>query len=212
MLFTAGAFVAIDVEAVTHNAPSRNRQTQNQNQRQTQGQPQTHPIKIVGNKNFPEAITQALNLIREVSPQDYKLVTDYIKVIQHAKNYKQAGMAAYLDEPTFYMINEWVFAPATTPRAESPTGARMINEWVFAPATTVYAASQIVHDAYHSKLYHDYQKANNGLTPPKDVWTGENAERQCVAIQKKFLLAAKAPQDVLDYMDNVMKTKWWEKK
>jgi hypothetical protein len=52
-----------------------------------------------------------------------------------------------------------------------------------------WCASAIVHDAYHSKKFHDYQEAHghspSHAYPPIDVWTGVAVERECIAFQKK---------------------------
>ena len=45
-----------------------------------------------------------------------------------------------------------------------------------------WCAATIAHDSFHSKLYHDHLKAK-GSPVPDSVWTGKEAERQCMEHQ-----------------------------
>ena len=45
-----------------------------------------------------------------------------------------------------------------------------------------WCAATIAHDSFHSKLYHDHHKTHGGHVPDS-VWTGREAEKQCMKHQ-----------------------------
>ena len=68
-----------------------------------------------------------------------------------------------------------------------------------------WCASVIVHDAYHSKKYHDYKETHEHSLgrrpyPPMYVWTGEAVERECLAIQRKVYGEIGAYQTIREYL------------
>ncbi len=76
---------------------------------------------------------------------------------------------------------------------------------------TIWYAGTIVHDAGHSKLYHDYLTSHPGETSvPGDVWTGQAAEATCLAVQHDALAEIGAAQSTLDYVQNVINTNYWD--
>jgi hypothetical protein len=77
--------------------------------------------------------------------------------------------------------------------------------------------STIVHEANHSKQMQDYCNAHAIAFPPKkgevpiNVYSGEQAEMECLKVQREFLVTIGAPRNYLDWIDNSAKTKWWER-
>ena len=61
-----------------------------------------------------------------------------------------------------------------------------------------WCAATIAHDSFHSKLYHDYQKAH-GSEVPDAVWTGTAAERQCMKHQLAVMERIGATMQEIDY-------------
>ncbi|MDR1914887.1 MAG: copper amine oxidase N-terminal domain-containing protein, partial [Clostridiales bacterium] len=114
-------------------------------------------IKIEGDAVFTKNTQDALDLIEEKSIASYKMVTKYIGIIRQSS---YSGMAANYSPPT-YLVGET------------------------ANSETVWYASTIVHDSYHSKLYHDYLAQHGNV--PDDIWMGATAEGQCLEIQIAFL-------------------------
>lgn len=111
------------------------------------------------NTAFISATTDALHLLEK--SQNFLTAKPYIGIIQEGDH---SGMSAWLTPPT-YSVNK------TTWSAE--------NLWY---------ASTIAHDAYHSYLYHKYLEQHPGETSvPADVWTGKQAEIDCMTYQKKVL-------------------------
>lgn len=138
-------------------------------------------IIIEGSQEFKDKTEAALTLVKKSTPHN-DVVEKYIAVISE---HKSSGMAAYLDKPTFYVGTD-------TFNSE--------EEWY---------ASCIVHDAFHSKLYHDY-KESTGAAVPNDIWTGEAAEIKCIDFQIEFLEAIGARAELSEHAEKSKTTKYWE--
>lgn len=132
-------------------------------------------VLIDGDMKFIEKTDAALSLIKEKSPEHYKLVKGYISIIRKGK---KTGMWAQ-ETPPFYEV-----APMTS------------------DGTLSWYASTIVHDAYHSKLFHDYLD-EFGTFPPDDVWTGRKAENSCLEVQESFLRKIQAPAGEIQHVQRM---------
>lgn len=76
-------------------------------------------------------------------------------------------------------------------------------------AGTIWYAGTIAHDSCHSKLYIDYLVSNPSNSVPNEVWTGREAEEQCLDVQYDALAKIGADQNTLDYVQNVINTEYW---
>ena len=133
-----------------------------------------HPITIKGDDTFVKRTQAALDLIYERDPKLYQIVIENIGIIRSAK---KSGMVAY-GKPPVYNVGD------ATSQSE-----------------TIWYASTICHDAFHSKLYHDYYK-QYGRRPSADVWTGRGAENACLSVQEVFLKNAQAPLSLIQYVQS----------
>ena len=88
-------------------------------------------IQIKGTTKFNEQVVSALILLRDKSPEGYRIVTNYIGAINQAR---RSGMRVDFVPPTFEMANPTAFYSLT------------------------WCAGSIAHDSFHSKIYHDYRK------------------------------------------------------
>lgn len=137
-------------------------------------------IQIQGDNNFIKNTQKALRLIKTQSAKDYQMVEQYIGCI---KQYEKSGMAAFWETPTFLV------------------GDKTSN------STTHWYASCIVHDAYHSKLFHDALKKFGHVK--KEVWTGKKAEMDCLDAQESFLKTSKAPKRHLKSIEKARTYDYW---
>ncbi|MCL2773492.1 MAG: hypothetical protein FWD71_09095 [Oscillospiraceae bacterium] len=128
------------------------------------------------------AYTEATLVVIERSPDKYDVVSKYVGKIKQGE---RSGMAAYENPPTFY-VGEPTYSSQT--------------EWY---------ASAVVHDSYHSKLYHDYL-ANHGWVP-QDIWCGEKAEYACLEYQISFLEEINADEYLINHAKSCRTSRWWEK-
>ena len=112
--------------------------------------------EIVGDAKFQQRVSEALSLLKRQDARTYAVVAGYVGRIRQAAH---SGMAATDDPPTFLMSDATAMYSVT------------------------WAAASIAHDAYHSKLYFDYQGAHPERHVPDNVWTGTVAEAKCTKFQ-----------------------------
>jgi hypothetical protein len=132
-------------------------------------------IEINGTEKFRGTISNALVLLELKSPEAYKIVTNNIGIIRESE---RSGMRADERRPVFELNDSSAFYSLT------------------------WCASVIAHDSFHSKLYHDYQKAHSGSVPP-DVWIGHDAETKCLEHQVQVLKAIGAPENEINYCSKI---------
>lgn len=129
-------------------------------------------IEVIGDQEFIRQVEAALTLLEDKDPEAFSIVKNYIGRIEQGEH---SGMWAYKDPPTFELANRSAFYSIT------------------------WCAGIIAHDSYHSKLYHDY-KSTHLRSVPDDVWTGVEAERQCIAYQLNIAIKIGSPQHEIDYI------------
>ena len=128
-------------------------------------------IELVGSTKYKQQVLKALKLLCRKSYEAYQIVEGYVGKIEEAQ---RSGMDASANPPTFFMSEEVAFS--------SLTGC----------------AGAIVHDSYHSKLYHDYIR-EYGKPVPYEIWGGFEAERKCIIHEIKVLKKIGAPKHEIDY-------------
>jgi hypothetical protein len=154
--------------------------------------------KIIGDSKYAAKIAEALNILQKAAPDQYKMAAKYIRVIDAVKS--GSGMYVWENPPRF-AIGELSIEPF------GPSD-RMSQVWL---------AGIITHDATHSKLYQDYKAKNPGSDVPNNVYSGEEAESKCLAVQydtvEMILQDMGVKNDeLLSYIKNCIKSKYWEKK
>jgi hypothetical protein len=127
--------------------------------------------EIVGSLRFSNQVHQALALLSAKDTNAYAIVTNYIGRIQEGE---RSGMWAYQTPPTYELSDSTAFYSVT------------------------WCAATIAHDSFHSRLYHDYLKTHSGAVPD-DVWTGTEAERQCMTHQLLVMERIGASRSEIDY-------------
>ena len=138
-------------------------------------------ITITGDAAFTQNTQKALSVIKKGSESGYALVTGYVAIIEQNEF---SGMRAYDELPTFQV------------------GKATYN------ASTTWYAGAIVHDAYHSKLFHDALEKYGYVT--YEMWMGENAEKWCLSVQIDFLIEIGAPQYEIDHAISLWDKNWWD--
>lgn len=132
-------------------------------------------IEIYGSMNFVRRVADALELLRDNSPKSFAVIQQYMGRIQENS---RSGMRAYADPPTFDF---------------SMTSAGYSLTW---------CAGAIAHDAYHSKLYHDYRRVH-GEPVPDDAWWGQAREMECNQFQLHVLYEIGAPDAETKYLSTL---------
>ena len=139
------------------------------------------PITIIGDDDFIERTKAALSFIEEGAPEFYAIVTNNIGIIQRGEN---SGILSSRTPPTFYV------------------GERTYKK------SNLWYASAIVHDANHSKLYHDYLK-EHGPPVPYEKHGGRSGEDACLSVQADFLRAVNAPEATIRHVMRMKKVDYF---
>ena len=129
------------------------------------------PIEIAGDARFTRQVQAALALLRRRAPASYGTVARYIGRIEQGP---RSGMWAYKNPPTYALADA--------------TALRSIT----------WCAASIVHDACHSRLYHEHKRAHGRV--PAAVWTGLAAEKTCLADQLAAMQTFGAPALEIDWV------------
>jgi hypothetical protein len=128
-------------------------------------------LEIVGSPEFSNQVHRAVALLRERDLPAYVLLTNYVGRIKEAD---RSGMCAYDTPPTFELSA------------------------ISALPSVTWCAAAIAHDSFHSKLYHDYRGPREREVPAP-VWTGQAAERKCMAHQLSVMHRIGAPAPEIDW-------------
>jgi hypothetical protein len=129
-------------------------------------------VEIVGSAKFTDQIVNALALLKSKAPEEYAIVVTYVKRIEQGEH---SGMWAYKTPPTYEMNDKTTFYSLT------------------------WCAATIAHDTCHSKLYHDFKATHEGSQVPVAIWTGTDAEKQCMKYQLKVMSLIDSPKNEFDY-------------
>ena len=144
--------------------------------------PQT--IQIKGDQNCINKTQEAFNLLKEKDLISYQRVNKYIGIIECVP--QGSGMYAWETPPRFAV------------------GEQTLNSDI------KWYAGAIVHDAHHSELYHNYLASHPGAAVPDNIWTGKDAEFDCINIQRETLIKVGADQYTLDYLESTKNSNYWE--
>ena len=143
-----------------------------------------HEFIINGDSTCVSETEKALNLLKREVPNHYGIANQYIGEIRCVES--GSGMAAW-EEPPVFLVGE-----------------------VTLTAGTIWYAGTIIHDACHSKLYHDYLAMNSVPSTPGEVYSGREAEAQCLAAQLDALRGIRAPSYMLDSVREGIDSEYWE--
>jgi len=130
-------------------------------------------IEIRGKPEFLFCTQESLDRLQSTS--QFELIRKHVRVICQGR---RSGMKAWADKPTFTV------GKATWKHSD------------------VWYAGTIAHDTYHSKLYFGAKGGNHGKEPDSDASTGVEAEKQCLAFQRKVLLELNADKKIIAYIDH----------
>ena len=141
-------------------------------------------VIISGDTRFINRIEDAMDLLRTF-PNFYELVRTYLKRI--------------------YQCNDNHTLTALPHGAPDQVYARIGNDQISQSLTWI--AGELVHRAYHAKLFFGYEAVHNRY-PDGDIWARGIGEMKCLEIQKDFLREANAPQRYLRHLEDWSYI-WW---
>ncbi|MEI6462526.1 MAG: hypothetical protein WCO33_02550 [bacterium] len=142
------------------------------------------PIEIIGDDDCENDTLNALKLLSAKAPDTYRNVVKSIGIIECAPS----GSAMYADEtPSRFVVGD--------------------NTRTY---SIIWYAGSIAHDAFHSKLYHDYLRTHKTQSVPDSIWIGKNAEEKCIAEQSRVLTRLKADKALIEFLKNALATRYYE--
>jgi len=141
-------------------------------------------IKITGVGDCAAKTKRALDLLKNKAKSHYDTIVKYVGIIECTES--QSGMHAWENPPRYQV------------------GKATVD------AGTIWYAGTIAHDACHSQQYHDYLLENSSTNVPAEVYTGRNAEAQCLDVQYDALRKIGATQETLDYITKVINSEYWK--
>jgi len=171
----------------------------------------TGEILIEGDSLFVQRIEDALDIIR-LHPDYYELVTTYVDKIRPGRIH--GDYSSYMDV---------IGIPADTVHSDvlvyGPTvgmGADHMQR------SAVFIAGVIVHEAYHSKLFHEHKNYNTAPTaqrwhtdadnffywPESDLWATGLGHMETWEVHRDFLEEAGASSSELDWARQTMNRVW----
>jgi len=137
-------------------------------------------IQIGGDGRQRDRINGALDIIRQ-HPDFYELVNTYLDMIRPS------------------ILLETSYIDITGPSA----GIGRLSM----DSSLMWIAGVIVHEAYHSKLYHEY-RARNNRTPPIDAWGSGLVHMKVYEVSMDFWREAGAPRLYLDHVQDFTDNYW----
>jgi len=171
----------------------------------------TGEILIEGDRLFVRRIEEALDIIR-LHPDYYELVTTYVDKIRPGRIH--GDYSSYIDV---------IGIPADTVHSDvlvyGPTVGMGADHMQRSP---VFIAGVIVHEAYHSKLFHEHKNYNTAPTtqrwhtdadnffywPESDLWATGLGHMETWEVHSDFLMEAGASRSELDWAQRTMTRVW----
>ena len=111
-------------------------------------------ISIYGSSLFMDKIVSSLELIKEKIPEEFEFVKNNIKVI--------------------------IWYPSSCARASMNPSTVCIGYKSFKERSIEEIAGTIGHEAFHCFLFNKYKKSHPDEKVPREIYSGEDAERQCL--------------------------------
>lgn len=133
-------------------------------------------IEVRGRSEFLLRTGESLALLGRAARIGF--IQAHIAVIRQGR---RSGMKAWAKKPTFVVGN---------------------RTWQH---SVLWYAGAIAHDAYHSKLYHEAKNSLGGNEPHADAWTGAEAEKKCLAFQRKVMAELNADPKTIAYLEECAK-------
>jgi hypothetical protein len=142
------------------------------------------PVKISGDADCVQKTNQALSLLQKKSSGDFGKVIKNLGVVECGAE----GSGAFV----------W----------ENP--ARFKVGLATYQAGEMWYASTLVHESCHVEQYRNYSSSHPGGWVPSEIFSGSEAESQCLLEQYNELASLGAGQSLLDYTKKIAETNYWD--
>lgn len=136
--------------------------------------------QVTGSPVFVAQVNAALDALARRCPDAFETVRRYVGVVRQGEH---SGMWAWENPPALELHDRSAMHSVT------------------------WCAGTIVHDAHHSRLYHEYI-ARHGRDVPESAWTGTAVEKECIAVQLAVLRCLDAPASEIAHLEAQDGTHW----
>ena len=149
-----------------------------------QGSSEVAGITVHGPQGFREQVAAALRLLDAEAPESFRLCERYFGMVIMSRH---SGVDVQA-RPVIVMLGEW--AASASPR---------------------YVACTLAHEAFHCRLYWSYREDHPGAHHvPREVFSGENAERECLEYQIEVLRQLGGTDQEASGLRDSLKTEYWK--
>jgi hypothetical protein len=153
-------------------------------------------VVIIGDDAFVRATNEALELLRNKTPDAYALLQKHVGCIVSSK-------------PTRFSKQTFAACCITSLLALAPTAAVLMRPYVL-ELSVEKRAGILAHETYHAELYRLAQNRNPRQKVPKNAYSGEYAESLCVAYECDVLRRLGADVFYIYRKERQLESKWWE--
>jgi len=153
-------------------------------------------VVILGDDAFVRVTTEALELLRNKTPDVYSLLQKHVGCIVSSK-------------PTRFSKQVFAACCITSFLALVPTTAVLMRPYG-SELSIENRAGVLAHETYHAELYRRAQNGNPRQAAPKNAYSGEHAESLCVAYQCDVLRRLGVDEWDIQQWERSLKSKWWE--
>jgi hypothetical protein len=141
------------------------------------------PVKIVGEAGCLQSTNLALSILQKKSLGDFEKTAQNIGVVECTK----AGSGVFVQEnPARFKVG------LATYQADS-----------------FWYASVLLHESCHIEEYRNYLSSHPGERVPPEIFSGAEAESECLLAQYNCLDRLGAGESLLDYTKKIAQTSYW---
>lgn len=142
------------------------------------------PVKIIGNADCVGQTNSALTILQKKSSEDYEKTAKNIGVVECAGN----GSGVFIFEnPARFKVGRATYQ-----------------------ADPFWYASVLLHESCHVDQYRNYFFSRPGERVPSDIFSGADAENECLLAQYDCLVRLEAGQSLLEYVKKIAETSYWD--
>jgi hypothetical protein len=153
-------------------------------------------VVIIGDDAFVRATTEAVELLKNKTPDVYALLQKHIGCVVSSK-------------PTRVSSHSFAACCLTSLLALSLTTAVLMRPYG-SELSIEQRAGVLAHETYHAELYRLAQRGNPRQKVPDDAYAGEYEESLCVAYQCDVLRRLGVDEWDIHQQKLSLKSKWWE--
>ena len=154
-------------------------------------------VVIIGDDAFVRATTEALELLKNKTPDVYALLQKHIGCVVSSKP-KRVSSQSFAACCLVSLLAHF----STTAVLMRPYGAELRIE---------QRAGILAHETYHAELYRLAQSRNPRQKRPDTIYySGEYAETLCISYECKVLRRLGADEWTIYRTERMLESKWWE--